>query len=355
MKSRGKKGAVPVWELHQRVEGESSEQTRRALLYGAVLSLVLHCYLIASFGQGLTTKLRAEQRPLEVVWEAHPEPERGRFVETNPRAPQERPDETDREAARDQQAAQPDPGEEGAMAAVEGEEPFERLLEAEPGEEEPLPPGVYSTVEGVESAEEAAATTAGLPGGRPPPGPEFLQEPLESPGVSPVVDPDREPVEEQERRTIVLDGTGEDADLEPEVAQPSPRPRPRLPPEVIAGPRGTTDAARRVGIVAVDARFSEFGEYQQRMFEAISAQWHLLVRDVGYGSLSTPSRVQIRFFLLPDGRVRDAEIVESTANRFSSMLCMDAIQSRAPFGPWTEAMAEALGDSTELLVQFHYR
>lgn len=354
MKSRHRSPGLPVWDFHRRMEEQSFRLTRRAVLYGIVLSVLLHLYLGFFLSQGLAAGMAVESRPLEVAWETTPERER-RFVETNPRAPRERPDETDREAALDQQAAQPEPGEEGVMASVEGEEDFERLLEAAlTEEEEPLSPGVYSTGEGPEAAE-TAASLPGLPGGGIPAGPEFLRETLEGEGVSPRVDPDREPTEE-ERRVLRLDGPGEDATLEQEEeVQPSPRPRPRVPPEAIAGPRGAIGSAGRVGVVAVDARFSEFGEYQQRMFEAISAQWHLLVRDVGYGQIDIPSRVLVRFVLLPDGRVRDVGIVETTADRFTAMLCQDAIQSRAPFGSWTEAMANALGEETEIVVRFHYR
>lgn len=358
-------------ELERRIGGRYQRQVRWATVISVPYAVVFHLALVIWLEDADLFGAAEDSRhsPSEsIAVEVEPEPER--FIQTNPEAPSNEPNETSAIAARDQQAAQPDPDVEGTMAEVEGEPELDRVVEGVATESEPLPAGVYG--EGL-SGEETLDGESSLP---PPPlpatgGPEFLeQEPEDLDGVSVVTQPDQIPLEddfEDGPRILDLRTPGE-SDQEIEVSEEesveepdsgermvSPRPRPRVSPDVIAGAKGSVGTAGRVGMEAVDARFSEFGEYSQRMMEAISSQWHLLAGEVGYAALDTPSRVSVRFLLGSDGRVLESEIVHTTANRLTSALCLDAIQSRAPFGLWTRSMVETLGEETEIRIRFHYR
>tara|TARA_B100001248_G_scaffold262737_1_gene262009 strand:+ start:12055 stop:13125 length:1071 start_codon:yes stop_codon:yes gene_type:complete len=144
-----------------------------------------------------------------------------------------------------------------------------------------------------------------------------------------------------------------------QTKQGLPGPRPRLSQATVAGiqMRSEGSAHVRKGLqLAIDARFSVFGAYKQRMFEAIVSQWRLLTDDAR-GALNSDTRVYVTltFKLDKEGNVRDLVVKESTASSLGTLLCKDAVLSRAPFGPWTEEMLNELGSEYTLDLKFFYR
>ena len=113
-------------------------------------------------------------------------------------------------------------------------------------------------------------------------------------------------------------------------------------------------AARRIGNIATDATFSEFGEYKQRMMEVIQRQWHLLARSSQLRPEDSPSRVHVRFILTSEGTVRSADVINTTAGAVATIITVDAVESRSPFGKWTEEMVTIYGHETEVNIQFIY-
>jgi len=136
------------------------------------------------------------------------------------------------------------------------------------------------------------------------------------------------------------------------TAVPSPRPRPRLP-RVAPGPiRNKKPGVSRTGSIAVDAKFSEFGEYMERLIETVSVRWNALAQDGG--KMEGNSKVTISFFLENSGVVTDIELVETTAKAIGIYMCRSAIADGSPYAPWSEEMIEAFGNNEKVTFTFYY-
>jgi hypothetical protein len=140
-----------------------------------------------------------------------------------------------------------------------------------------------------------------------------------------------------------------------ENQRPSPQPRPRLNPTTLPGPvMDSQYYAAHMDVLGYSAKFSEFGHYLQRMFEAIQLQWYSLLNDVTIGQENRPAVAIIRFTLNSEGRVIETEVIDTNAGNLATLLCQDAIESRSPFGYWTEQMVDQLGDQQDIVVRFIY-
>lgn len=350
------------------------------------------------------------------------------YVETNPDAVENEPDETPNISNRNQQAAQEDlagperndnpflEGEdeesakivEGAMP-VDGEDsprvesvPMDSSSQPQPEQAAqqpvaPTPPQRSASEQSVEQQAspdslpsiEAPSILDELPAiPPPPPTPDFIDEvePEDEEGLEvPIIEAPDEEVE------VFSNQPGEDTTLNinipPSVAQqlskaqeelrrqeaeqsqqaeqspqqaqqavqPRPMPRPRLSPKVLPGPLMDSNTyAARMGPVAFDAKFSQFGHYLQRMFETIQLQWYSLLKDVTIGQENRPAYVVIEYDLDADGKVVEARVMETNAGQLGTLLCKDAIESRAPFGPWTRQMIDQLGEQQTIRLRFIY-
>ncbi|MGF1531288.1 MAG: hypothetical protein ACFCU4_07995 [Puniceicoccaceae bacterium] len=349
---------------------------RARLALGVVGSLAIHTGLLWA-GASVWERERGSPRRSEAeAIRLEYEPLEERFVEANPDLPENPPDDTPLIAARNQQAASEEPERREEPALIPdagGEIPNPKVVEAA----EVVPPqqileaGIYS--EEPERSEEVER------------GSEAMELPLPQ-----LVKRAQSPFEERED---LADGAGIDFDGEEEpwkegedgeeagIIELGPRsaeavqtgervtegsdagkslerkplPQPKLSPEVIRGPVQRADTrAERVGVIAVESRLSEFGAYQQRLYEAISAEWNLLAWEVGIPLADQPSVVRIRFRVGQRGEVSEIEVEETTAGTLATQLCTDAIRARAPYGLWNEEMVRSLGESTEIKIGFRY-
>jgi len=304
------------------------------------------------------------------------DPAEARFVEVSPEAPENEPDRTDQYSFRSQQAADESPLEDALnQPNVDGEEDSQKILQGSLQQVPPIPPGVDAPLarpgegEGSEGGELGQPAEVALPQpAQPLPAPAFIrQDPVteagpgsrseliaDAPEVFENPEPDApinvyrpQPVTQQTQR--VADGAGG----APE-AQPTPRARPRLAPELITGPlmRSPGSASRR-GSVAIDATFSEFGEYQQQFYAAIQTGWYQEIEF--FQPIDTATRVHVRFTLHADGRVEEVETVQTNASEIATFICETAITKRSPFRPWTKEMVQVFGQQRTLHVVFHYR
>lgn len=326
-----------------------------------------------------------EEEPYEITLAPpeEPEPEERRYVEANPEVPENEPDRKEQYSFRDQQAAdqsRPDP-EEPDEPDVDGEEDSQKIVQGTVEQVEPMPPGVYSpeapegkgegeTGGAGEAAESETEVAERLP--PPPRPPDFLEQkpedetgegsrpepPGEAEEPRPEPDPeapvdvfrrDRQTAEEARQKQAEEPGGGGS-----ESARPQPRKRPRLSPELTQGPkRRSQGAANRRGTLAIDATFSEFGEYERQLYAAIQAGWF---RELEFFQpMDTAARVHVRFTLHADGSIEDLQVVRSTAGEVATMITESAIAKRSPFRSWTEDMVETFGDKRTLNVLFHYR
>jgi len=96
----------------------------------------------------------------------------------------------------------------------------------------------------------------------------------------------------------------------------------------------------RQGPAALDVRLTGYGDYDARMFSAISIAWF---RQIKLRSWSA-SKVIVCFNLFHDGRIEDLTILETKSATILKYFCREAIEGPAPFEPWTKNMRKELGN-----------
>lgn len=125
--------------------------------------------------------------------------------------------------------------------------------------------------------------------------------------------------------------------------RPKPKPRPRIK-KLLDGPLNKHEGnIAKMGPVAMDARFSQFGAYLEKMFEAIIYQNRILFSDYSPTAADWNSEIILSYSLDEEGNVNNLIVEFATASNLAVILCKDAILSQAPFGPWTEEMKMVLG------------
>lgn len=340
------------------------------------ITLLVHLFIILALPERIMPAHRETKQEEAVVYEIDlVEPEDMRYVEANPEAPENEPDRSEQYSFRAQQAADDNPLTDSSnLPTVDGEEDAMKIVPGQLQETEPVPPGVYSPEvppgegegsEGGKPGAEAQPVNTPL---QPVPAPDFIQqkpvtedgpgssvelegqaqEILEQPDPDAPINVYRPPVETQPK---VQSGDGSGG---AEEARPAPRARPRLAPELITGPLlKSKGSARRRGDLAIDATFSEFGEYEQQFYAAIQAGWYQEIDF--FQPIDTAARVRVRFRIQADGTVDQVEAVRSTASNIATVICETAISKRSPFRPWTEEMVQIFGTERWMNVVFNYR
>lgn len=282
------------------------------------------------------------------------------FVETNPDAPDNVPDQTSNFGAQNQQAAQetPSPQVGGDRPAMEGRTDIQTNQIVSGQLSPPIPPQPSAPpVELIQ--EQAEATTA----------PRAAQDPLsgfekmdgddkDSYGsniakFSENAKPVPEKVEGVENAQQLEGGlTPGQQRIDPRRPRPAPRLEQRVRPAIFSENKiGTAN----IGPVAFDAKWSNYGQYLQQLIETVQIQWdRILIQSRVYPASGTV--VVVKFRLDRQGNV--AEILEvgpRTVADQASRSCVSAITSRAPYGAWTEDMVQVLGESQELTFSFYYQ
>jgi len=293
----------------------------RTMAIAAGLSVALHALLLwltpARFQPlgGAWARAVEVQRSTEVIPEARLAPSLRQIpIETNAQANRETPSNpTPFVASRSQRAAQPTPE----------RVPTKSALPASPGEDA----SARRVVQGKPRSQEevAQAPTEGQAG-----------------TASAVVGP-----------MPKVGQPASPAEVAPPSADPA-RPRARV------APAGTTGfllrnnvGVNRAGQVAVDARFSHYGDYSQRMMEAIQSTWWDLLFRARMESYQT-GMVVVRFKLHRDGTISDLVVVETGVGTMPTFACKDAISACAPFDAWRPDMVAQFGEADVVTIRFLY-
>ena len=147
------------------------------------------------------------------------------------------------------------------------------------------------------------------------------------------------------------------------VAQPSPAPAPvaanpdRPRASVPSGTYGLLlrrpVGVSRAGSIAVDARFSNYGDYTQRMLEAIQSSWWSIIERSRFEGVSR-GHVTVSFTLHRDGTVTDAKVLGSEVTRVMTLACKDAVMAPAPYDIWRADMVAMYGESDKVTINFIY-
>ena len=131
------------------------------------------------------------------------------------------------------------------------------------------------------------------------------------------------------------------------------RPRATIPSGTMGILLKNNVGVNRAGAIAVDAKFSNYGDYSQRMMEAIQSSWWALIDRARFESVSRGS-VVVRFNLCRDGSVVNAEILYSDVPQVMAFACKDAVMAPAPFDHWREDMVALFGNEQTVTITFHY-
>ncbi|PXA03816.1 hypothetical protein DDZ13_09235 [Coraliomargarita sinensis] len=340
------------------------------------ITLMVHLFVVLAIPERMLPVHRETREKEAVIYEIDlAEPEDMRYVEANPEVPENEPDRTEQYSFRAQQAADESPLTESSnQPKVDGEVDSLKVVQGQLQQTPPVPPGVYSPRakpgegEGVEGGRQGAESQQQVAPAQPLPAPDFIrQKPVdeEGPGSSVDLTADAQKVFEQPEPDASINVYRPPAQVNPQVqpgdgdggaveARPMPRERPRLAPELITGPllKSKSSVSKR-GDLAIDATFSEFGEYEQQFYAAIQTGWYQEIEF--FQPIDTSTRVHVRFRLKADGKVDKVEAVKSTASKIATVICETAISKRSPFRPWTEEMVKVFGKERWINVVFNYR
>jgi hypothetical protein len=394
-----------AWPRWDRESDDARRSYKQSVAIGLAATVLFHLMLIyvVPWPDVTIEEMKPEppNPPMEVELVEAPPPER--FVETNPNVPEEKPEDTTNISAQDQVAAQeqPDPTQNSDTPKVDGEmAESQKIVTGDLFEEStppPVPQGQPDAQPAQEQPEQQAqpAEEQQQPTEQMPPDPQDVTEPTEQPAdaedkeapqeEAPMM-PEQEAVEDEGTPSIEKAAENQEIPEKPEEetvkpapaprpqrqievqmeevtptqqaqqGEPTPKPRPRINFKVPPGPLMQTPvSASKMGALAIDSNFSDFGAYQQRMIEAISAQWNLLGRQFNYTSTDYGTKVVAEYILNREGQVTDLKIIFTSASRPATLLVQDAILSRAPFGPWTKEMVATLGEQQTIRITFFYR
>jgi outer membrane biosynthesis protein TonB len=293
----------------------------RAAAFAAVASLGLHLLLLwllpDTFRQVVVIVRPIEVLTAPVKIDEARLPAKLRFAETNPVANQAVPKTAPFTSSRNQTAAQPVPEKmpsNSALPKSAGTSPEIRLAQGKPrsidqSQAQPTP---------------APAISMAGPQTAPPPGPgKAAARPV--PKAAPAPTP-----------------------TDPE------RPRASIPSGTAGLLLRNSVGVNRAGAVAIDARFSQYGDYTQRMLEAIQSSWWSIIERSQFEGVNR-GRVTVRFRLHRDGTVTDATILSNEVTRVMSLACKDAVMAPAPYDAWRADMVALYGESDIVTINFYYR
>lgn len=357
----------------QRVRRDANPE-RRAIQVGVFGTLFVHALLLWLVPQihliSENSKTNSASGAAEAAFEVQfltadpatatllpPAPEKLKFLETNPAAPDNPPDQTNLTGAQNQQAAQEIPTPDGrspvplvkgdpeknSTAIVNGQLAQPRSLPVVP--EPPAPP---------EEQRLARREQNPLPGteqfeGRAPDG---LRGNVAPPA------PNAGAPQRIEGRPDAIRDNGFTIGLPVEVNPLQPRPRHTLPATTTVQARNTPlrdnpFGTSRVGVTAYDAKWSAYGDYLQRLYEIVEIQWHRLM-GLGFVPPSSGTHVSVRFRLTASGEITEILSVSGNAKLDVQSVCVGAITDRAPYGAWPADMVAVLGSSQDLTFSFYY-
>ena len=299
---------------------EESIDQRSAAIAVAV-SLGLHLLLLWVLPDSFQ-KVVAFVRPIEVLTapvkidEARLPPKL-RFIETNPLANQAVPKTTPFTSSRNQTAAQPVPEKMPTNSPLPKSEGTSEQLRIAKGKPRSID---QSEAQPISQPSISMAAPVKAP---PPPGPgKSAAQPSPTPAPVPV------------------------------AANPD-RPRASVPSGTYGLLLRRPVGVNRAGTIAVDARFSNYGDYTQRMMEAIQSSWWSIIERSRFEGLSR-GNVIVRFRLHRDGTVTDAQVLGTEVTRVMTLACKDAVMAPAPYDIWRADMVAMYGESDTVTINFIY-
>ncbi|HVS52105.1 MAG TPA: hypothetical protein VHD62_07085 [Opitutaceae bacterium] len=341
----------------------------RSTLVGLVGVLVIYLFLwlvgprlvpveaVATFAKRDSTERNFN---IELAPDAAPQPvPPSKFVETNPDAPENVPDKTNNFSDRNQQVAQEKPTPDGKSdhPVTEGKKDFETTqivsgqlakplehMEAVP--EDPTPP--KETIAAKPRAEQNP-----LPGFEKKEGDD--KEGIGTNNASVTANAQAVPDKVEGAKDASPDENA--VATQPAIDPRHPRPRPIVAKTVQSRPAilaennfGTTN----IGAIAVDAKWSSYGQYLKQMIDIVQIQWERILAE----SKTYPpsgSTVTVKFILDSEGKIARIVNVDNHSTEQAARACVSGITDRAPYGVWPADMKAVLGEQQEMTFTFYYQ
>jgi len=282
-----------------------------------------------------------------------------KFVETNPDAPENIPDKTNNFGAQNQQAAQEQPAKKtgGDRPEMEGRKDIESTQIVTGQLHEPTPP-----------APSAPPVPVAPVAAQPTPQARREQNPLPGfekaegdnsnnfgGGVAPIV-PNAEAVPEKvagAKDAPLIQGAPGSAFT---IDRNRPQPRQQLNQRNVRPAIFSENqiGTKNIGMAAVDARWSNYGVYLQRMIDTVQIQWDALIRAGTYPS--SGSTVTVKFKINSEGAITSVVHVDGgMAGPQAEGYCVAAITKPSPYGKWSDDMVAMLGTEQEMTFVFYYQ
>lgn len=353
----------------------SAKSDVRAVQIGVVATVTLHVLLLV-FAPRIGRFLDIDTSSAgEVDWKSRefqvdylpgetpvtaPEVKLPQFVEANPNAPENMPDDTNLVASQNQQVAQetPSPESNTDMPASKGDPATSSTAIVSGMQVEPTPaaprPAPASNEPETPAQEAARREQVPLPGVE-----KFTGESPDGIGTNvSQTSPNAAPVPERvEGAPDSPSTTGARVGLYYKVDAKRPQPRPVLAPDVVRA-RPTPLANREfgtanIGAVAYNAKWSAYGEYLQKFIESVDVQWQRIIGQSNIYPVAG-TKVVVKFRMNDKGDIAEIVDVQSAGGRAAKDACVSAIVARAPYGEWPEDMKGVLGESQEMTFTFHY-
>jgi hypothetical protein len=284
-----------------------------------------------------------------------------RYVDTNPDAPENTPDKTPNFSNRNQQSAQPDPAKEkdpenrpsitNAQDQIKNDASIVTGNLAKPQQGAAAAPEVIKNDSKQTQAEmKARAAQTPLSGFEKTEG---LSEDGIAMNVSKAKAQNNHADQEVEGAPDAKDTTGGlIAVNQVNKAQPKARPRLTAPRSTILTNRVT--GVQNVGVLGMDARWSEYGEYLNQMLEIIQTQWYRILEE---SRVSPPrgSHVVVTFKINSKGETEIVKVEDSDSGKQGVLSCENAVTDPQPYRKWTEQMISVLGDDQTITLAFYYQ
>jgi hypothetical protein len=283
-----------------------------------------------------------------------------KFVETNPDAPENTPDKTANFSNRNQQSAQPDPAKEKDpenRPSVRGQDEIKNESAIVSGNMSKPQQGAAAAPEVVKNDTAQQQNEQKVRAEQVPLSGIEKREGLSAEGIASNISKSTAASNQAQQ---AVEGVHDAKDPEGGLlvvnqnskAQPKARPRLTVARPTILSNR--IKGATNMGILGIDARWSEYGEYMQELIEIVQTQWYRILEE---SRVSPPhgSHVVITFKINSKGETSIVKVEDSDSGKQGVFSCENAITYPQPYRKWTEQMIAVLGDEQTITFSFYYQ
>jgi len=289
-----------------------------------------------------------------------PKPDPFKFVETNPDAPENTPDKTPNFSNRNQQSAQPDPAKEKDpenRPSVRGQDEIKNESAIVTGNMSKPQQGAAAAPEVVKDDTQQEQKEQKVRAEQIPLAGTEKREGLSEDGIASNIS---KSTAHSNQAQQAVEGTHDAKDPDGGLlamnqnAKAQPKARPRL---TVARPTILSNRIKGVtnmGILGIDARWSEYGDYMQELIEIVQTQWYRILEE---SRVSPPhgSHVVITFKINSKGETSIVKVEDSDSGKQGVFSCENAITYPQPYRKWTEQMIAVLGDEQTITFSFYYQ